>query len=210
MLKNKKALTLVEVMLAAVMVAIVSLALNAMLVNGITVWKYVTKSTPEIDMNLFFERFSADLRNTFYYQDSVFSGNEQNCSFPTLTSGKGLVSGFSKLSGRAKYYYDKESRAVELEYSNLSTPQNINKPEPRVLISDVKDAVFSYYFYDQQKKDFFWSPQWPPDKYYGTNTAMPLEVKVTIAVKNEETAITMTKTIKLPAGGLSQEERTGT
>ena len=203
MRKNKRAFTLVEMLLATIMVAIVSLALNTMLINGIKVWMFVNKESPEIDMNLFFERLNADAGNSFYAKNYKFSGDAEKCSFAALVPGKQFAGGFTSVPGAVIYSFDKDAETLNVEYLDRSELFADTRSAPRVLVKNAEKAEFSYYYYDQQKKEFFWSAQWPPDKYYGTNILMPLALKVTVSLKDGELIKTDTRTVRFFVGGLA-------
>ena len=83
-IKQKNALTLIETLLVVSFVSLVSIAIYKSLASGIKVWGKAHDLVVEEDIAVFFDKITSDLRNTFYYSDLDFYGENYRMSFPTI------------------------------------------------------------------------------------------------------------------------------
>jgi Tfp pilus assembly protein PilE len=71
---NNLGFTLVEMLIVAVTLSIVSLAMYAIFNNGLKIWQRVSSQIPESEVNIFFDKFSLDLKNTVRFSGIKFQG----------------------------------------------------------------------------------------------------------------------------------------
>ncbi|MCP4650251.1 MAG: hypothetical protein GY853_09270 [PVC group bacterium] len=200
---RKSGFTFVEMLMSTAMSVVLAIVLYVMLSNGIKVWQLVTRDSPQIDVNLFFERITEELQNGFAFSDQALTGGETEFTFSTvLKSGPGWEDYFESVAGRVSYSYDEQEKTLhrkEVDYQRLFSK---HKPIARQLLEEVQSFSLQYYFYDQEKETFFWSSIWPPLELESMQTVFPLAVKIKLAFVDNKTIEQRIKTINIPAGGI--------
>ena len=201
-LKNKKGLTFIELLLATVMLSVLSIALYGMLSSGIAIWQKVNQETPQIDINLFAQKLEIELRNCVYFKKIPFVGQENMLSFPSLVSVPAGENGFSQGLGKVIYSYDAEEKAIKRNYIDYRFLNSLKGPAPRVLVNNVQELHFAYYFFSKDKRQFFWVNSWPPSDMKEVLCVYPQAVRLTMVLDMGRTTQTRTKTVNIPIGGL--------
>lgn len=201
--RAREGLTLIEMLLVCVMVSVVGVVLYVMLANGIGVWQRVTKESPELNMNLFFEKIAEDLRNCFFYETIPFFGQENSLSFATVFKISPQESGFQQEVGRVGYFYEKSSKTLHREEANLSQVSSLyTSAMAEQLMQNLGAFSFKYYYFDKEKNDFFWLKSWPPE---GTvdkrQIGLPQAVRIELIFQEGKIEEKHIKTINIPCGG---------
>ncbi len=201
-LKNKKGLTFIELFLATIMLSVLSIALYGMLSNGITIWQKVNQETPQIDINLFVQKLEIELRNCVYLKKIPFAGRENMLSFPSLVNVPASESGFSQGMGKVMYLYDEQEKAIKRKYIDYRLLNSLKGPAERVLVNNVQELRFAYYFFSRDKQQFFWADSWPPPDVKEAISIYPQALRFTMVLDMGKTTQIRTKTVNIPAGGL--------
>lgn len=194
--------TFVEMLLATVMVSLIAVALYVMLANGIKVWEVVNQESSQIDINIFVERISEELKNSFDFKNIVFYGEKNILSFPAKLNVPERENGFMQGVGKVQYSYDSRTKTLsrqQFDYQQLCAGE---KAEPQMLVKKLDSFLFKYYFYDEEKKDFFWTNIWPPPELKSNTILFPLAVRIEMSFKENNTVKTYQRTISIPAGGI--------
>jgi len=197
---SNRGLTFIEMLLATVMVGVISVALYGMLANGITVWGELNKETSQIDINLFFERLEMELKNCIYFKDMKFVGGKEGFSFPAVVVGLNRDNGFSEGLGRIEYFYSPGEGMLRRNYIDYQQLNSIQRQPARVLVSNIIAMDFSYYFFSDEKKQFFFSEIWPPETSEKVSK-YPQAMKITFAVDMGKKIQKFIKTINIPIAG---------
>ena len=195
-MKRNRGFTLVEVLLVISLVAIVALALYATFSSGVRVMSLVDQAAEEEDLNIFFEKFSRDLQNTFHYATIPFLGQGDRLSFATsiqtdmrLGGGRGV--------GRVTYAYDPSERAI------LRTQEDINQifeeqtGQAQKVFFPLSSFRLEYYRYDAVKNSYEWKEEWEETE----EKIIPLAVKVLLRLQEEKGEKDVTRTVAIPVGG---------
>ncbi len=190
-------------LLATVMLSVLSIALYGMLSNGITIWQKVNQETPQIDVNLFAQKLEMELRNCVYFKKIPFIGDKHTLSFPSLVSVPAIENGFTQGIGKVVYAYDEQEKAITRKYVDYRFLTSLKGPAERVLVDNVQELHFAYYFFSKDKQQFFWAESWPPAEVKEAISTYPQAVRLTMVLDMGRTTQTRTKTINIPSGGLA-------
>jgi len=180
---RKKGFTLLEVLIVSVLLIIFEISIYTTFNNGIKVWKLLNTKVPEEDIILFFEKLSYDFKNSFSYKTLPFKGNSEKISFPTIivfSDSKKIKKGI----GEVNYYFDKYNHSLFREQANYSQIYQNKKSEPFQIVNEIKDLVFMYYGYDEEKKIYRWKNKWE-------EKTLPIAIRIIIEYKDGK----ITKTI---------------
>ncbi|MFC1666925.1 prepilin-type N-terminal cleavage/methylation domain-containing protein [Candidatus Omnitrophota bacterium] len=189
MKKNKRhAFTLIELLVASAILCVISLAIYATFNNGIKIWQKINRDMPEENVDIFFERFSSDLRNAFRFKGIGFSGGEYRLGFPTLINSPRL----EKTSvGQAIYFYDPLEETVTREERGFSQVYSGETGVIKQALESVESLRFQYYFYDSEEREYTWQDGWLKE-------GMPLAVRIELEFDNGIETIRFTKTVTIP------------
>jgi len=196
--KNKKAFTFVEMLLASAMIGIVSIAVYNVLSNGLRVWEVVHQETPQIDINLFFSKMEIDLKNSVHFSGVTFIGSAENIEFPSIIQAEPG----QRKAGKVRYAYEPSVKAVSRQQYDYPQIVGSDSPIPRIMIAKIYEFSFKYYFYDQKRKNFFWTSDWPPTKEMAEEQVFPQAVRVSMIWESEGIVENRIKTIEIPHGGM--------
>jgi|GEM_PF-6927215 len=191
-MKNKYGLTFVEVLITCFMVAIIGIAVYSSLNNGIKAWARVQQKMPEEDVAIFFDKFFNEVSNSFKYPNMGFIGNQTYFAFPTM-----IDSGI----GTTAYNFIPGKDCLERAHETYSDIFESKAPQFSCILSEVGAFVLAYYFYDSEKEEFIWSPEWPPTEGKPRDANMPLAVKIDLDVNYGKKTYGYTKVVCLPLAG---------
>lgn len=184
--------TLVEMLIVTVILSVVAMTTFAILSNGLRIWQTVNKPLPEEDLNIFFDKFSHDLSNTFKFTGIVFSGTIEKAEFPSLVNSLRLQ---EKTVGKLIYEYEPQHRILnryQLDFSDAYSGEN--KVDSQQSLSHVETLKFKYYLYDEQKKEYLWQDEWSEE-------GLPLAVRVELEFDNGAEINKFIKTVDIPSRG---------
>ena len=195
-MRSNRGFTLIEVMLAASIIAIVALALYATFASGIRVMSLVTRPVAEEDVDIFFEKLSRELQNSFHYAKIPFQGQNDRFSFATTIQTDKKLGGDHGI-GRVSYAYDSAHNAILRTQENVSQIyQELSGPSNKVFFP-LSSLQVQYFKYDPAEKTYEWKEEWEETE----DKAIPLAVKVVLHVQGEEKEQGIARTIAIPVGG---------
>jgi hypothetical protein len=177
MYSNKnKSFTLVEMAISAGLVVVIGLVVFSVLASGLRIWQRA--NTPYIgeDINIFFEKIAVDLRNSFAYEDIEFTGSPDDVRFATLVKTNSQYPGLDRGIGEVIYFFDKDKEIITKNKRNLSQLFLEEEADPQVVLTNVTECVFSYYYYDPIKEEYFWLEEWSFEDF-------PLAVSIKLKVE---------------------------
>ena len=181
------------------LVAMISIAIFGVFQSGVSVLELVATPSPDEDVQIFFEKFSRDLQNTFRYTGIYFHGEEEKVQFPTVISTRPELGGDQGI-GRVTYSYDSNERAIARLAENVSDiyEGKKSKGKPVAILHSVHSLKFEYFEYDPAQKQFGWIEDWTDEGDKKTNL---LAVKLEMELDDEGGSRTITRTIATPIGG---------
>lgn len=189
--KNKNGFTLIELLIVTALLAVISLAIYATFNSGVKIWQRVNKQIPEEDLDIFLEKFTLDLRNSFKFNGFNFLGEEKRFEFPTLVNSPWMN---KKTVGKVSYLYDSESSIIKRNLLDFSQIYNGEEGTTQELLKNVKSLKFRYYLYDKEKKEYLWQDEWLKED-------LPLAVRIELEFGNGTEIRKFTKTVNIPVSG---------
>jgi prepilin-type N-terminal cleavage/methylation domain-containing protein len=182
--------TLIEMLLVIAVVSVISLAIYATLNNGLKLWQKANRQLPEEDLNIFLDKFTVDLRNSFKFTGIDFSGAPFRMEFPTLVSSQALR---SRSVGRVGYGYEPGSGVLiraQQDFSQAYTAES----RPLPVLSNIKSLKFQYYVYDKEKKEYLWLEEWAKE-------GLPAAVRIELEMGYDSQDNKFIKTVSIPCSG---------
>lgn len=190
-MSSRRGFTLLELLLVVCMLSVISLAIYSTFNNGVKIWQRLNKPLAEEDVGIFFDKFSRDIRNVFWFSGIDFSGSGKSLEFPTLVHSVRLQ---KRTVGQIGYFFDSASGSLKRTEKDLTHITEDEKGLVMDVLSEVRDIKFSYYFYNKEKNLYEWSEEW-------TEKDLPVAVRVKIRVEDDGERKELAKTISIPASG---------
>jgi len=176
------------------MFALIGLTLFSTLNNGIKIWQRLNQTVKQEDVNLFFDRFSTELRNSFKFKTIEFRGNKEQINFPTLAAsslqGSMVIRGISEVS----YSFDKADQELSKELRTYSQIYKGESGSNQKVLKDIDSLKFTYYYYDEDIEEYAWLEDWQSQN-------LPLAVRIELGFyidADEYELQTITRTIDIP------------
>ncbi len=188
--RNNSALTLVEMLIVVMILAVVSLAIYSVFSTGIKIWQHVNTSKINDDLNIFFDKLALELRGSFDYEGLEFLGRGDGLIFTTLVKSQRLG---NKSVGRVGYHYNYMKESIERQQKDFSHIYQEDKGRSSKALEDVSSCRFSYYFFEEQTKEYIWLEEWQ-------QKGLPLAVRLDIELENAKKTSRFTRTVTIPAG----------
>ena len=198
----KYGFTLIELVLVTAILAVIGMAVYGTFSNGINIWKKVTEDSVAENINLFFERISFDLRNSFKLTGIRFKGERTQVSFPSRVKYIG-ENGIENTIGQITYSLDGRKKTLKRKEENYSEVYNKKAGSTRILSENISSLKFKYYVYDANYKKYSWVTHWQErDETFGIQVEeqLPLIVKVEVGIPSEKGEQIFVKTVQLPTG----------
>lgn len=194
--KSNSGFTLVEVLIVTVILAIISLAIFSTFSNGIKIYNRINSEATLADAVIFCDRFGQDLRNSLNFTLIKFVGKPEELEFASILNSPRM----QKFSvSRIKYAWDSSSEKIQRFTSDYSGVYSQEEALARQSLDKVKSLVFSYYYLDNQTKDFAWAEEW--DKQ-----TLPIAVRMELEFKDKPEA-KFTRSFDIPVAALSNETK---
>lgn len=187
-MKNKFAFTFVELLLVTLITAVIFFALYAILSSGLKIFRWASEPLAQEDVHMFLERFQQELRNTFSFQSIPFLGDSQRIEFATLVKTNFFP---APVIGKVSYSYHRNAKRILKETLDISQIYS-GSGESMVVLEEVEDCKFSYYFFNPEKNIYEWKEA--TDTYF-----LPFAVKLEFKLKGQDVFIR--KTVSLPLSG---------
>ena len=182
---NKRAFTLIELLLTMAIFAVVSLAVYSTFSQGLKVWKRANQmNIGERKVLLKVEKLARQIRQAFNHKDIALLGEKEKIAFPQVVNYE-IV--------RLTYAFDAGSQEIMLASERLSDiiKEEEKKDTPELkfqsYLAKVENLSFSYLVYDIQEKSFIWKDEW-------TDKKLPLAVKINLTINGK----IQTSTIFIP------------
>ena len=197
---GKGGFTLIELLLAVLIISFLGEALYGVFTQGIRLWRRAVREKPEIEIDLYFEKLTADLRNAFNYPKKPFIGNEEAMEFYSLSdsvpqiSRKGAGLGAAIQPIRIQYQYRSEAKSIYRAVTDYFGILSSTKESARV--SEVaRHIVRSEYRYFRNDPRHFmdWVLRWSAD-------CAPDAVKVNLDYEDQQKVKSVSKIISVPSG----------
>lgn len=190
--KASRGFTLVEVLLSISLISVLGLVVYATLNSGLRIWYRANTTCIGEDVNVFFEKLSLDINNSFPYKDIEFIGNAEGFQCASIVSTDSVNPGLARGVGEVSYFYDKERQAILRKKRNLSMIFKEKDGIAQEVITNVTSGRFQYYYYDPRFKEYFWVEEWKK------GSGIPLAVSVKIDISYGKKDYKFSKVIIIP------------
>jgi prepilin-type N-terminal cleavage/methylation domain-containing protein len=196
MRKNSgSAFTLIELLVVTVMLSIVCLAIYSTFASGAKIWQRVNRLDSNEDVNIFFDRFTSDVKNSFNFTGLDFTGKIDRFQLATLVTSPALG---ARTVGLAVYSYSEKSLSrSKSDYSQLYEETQVPS---RHYLKGVDSCRFSYYKYDLDTKEYSWVEEWNKE-------GLPLAIRMELTVGGEENPMKFVKTESIPVSSKVKDEQ---
>lgn len=186
--------TLIEMSLVTGLIAMIGLAVYGSLSSGMKIWQRANKKMPEVEINIFFDKISNDIRNWLIFSAIVPEGKRGALSFP-LMQEKGLTKDKMAVGfGKVRYYFDKQAGCVYRDYQDYSQlAAEAKKSQPQLIISGIESLSFKYYYFDIAVKRGSWDDE--------LDKEIPSAVKIDINFEDNKKIKKLTKIITVYVWG---------
>jgi prepilin-type N-terminal cleavage/methylation domain-containing protein len=189
--KIKGGFTLIELLIVSALLSIVALATYATFTSGIKIWQRVNTPVLEEDVNIFFDEFSLDLRNSFKFHGIGFIGKKDKLAFPTLVNSSRLN---KRTVGKVIYFYEPMTETLNKDKRDFAQVYEDERGIITQLLNNIISLRFQYYLYDKEQKEYFWLDEW-------SNEELPFAVRVNIEFNDGIQKRSFTKTVAIPTSG---------
>ncbi len=170
LMRSLTGFTLVEVLIVTVILSVISLAIFSTFSNGLKIYNRINSEVTLEDLIIFFDRLGQDLRNSLNYSTVNFTGKDEELEFAGIVNSPRMQ---KRTVGKIKYVFDPSAEKLSRFTGDYSSVYNQEWLGSRQTLEKIKSCVFSYYYYDNQTKEFSWLPEW--DKA-GVPVALRLEL----------------------------------
>lgn len=187
--------SLVEMIVSMVVVACLGTALYATLAQGVRLWTRASKDRGEWRADLWLEKMTEDLRNTFQDPKWPFRGTRTALFFSTLVYGSD-PKGSGLIPVYFHYAFDPRIKAIIFQKYDLVRVL-ASRPEGSVsgtALGALTGLELEYLGYDAKIKAYQWESEWNKDCF-------PAAVKITIKPENINPR-KWVQTIPMPAGSV--------
>ena len=197
--KQTSGFTLIETVLVAAMLSVVALAIYSTFNSGIKIWQRLTKGASAEELNIFLEKISGDLRNSFKFTEIKFVGRGNSISFASLVLTEMGQKEKDLVVGEVGYCFDAQAETINKWQANYSQVYQNKSTPPRQVVDNVKSLGFQYYYYDPKEEVHIWKDGWQQEQ--GEEEKIPLAVRIMIELLEDVERKEITRTIAIPAGG---------
>jgi len=186
--KNRRGFTLIELLVVCGMMAVISLAVFSSLSSGIRLWQRLGNLKMNEDLNIFLERFSADVANSFEFSAIGFQGKDDSLDMPALVKSQ-----FSRkdIPGKVAYAYDRQNRALTRSQMDYSQIYQDSRVTPKQSLTGVNSCKFSYRVLDNRTKKYYWSEE-------SLAGRLPESVRLELGLDQESGGYIFNRTVSVP------------
>lgn len=180
--------TFIEMLIVIVMLSVISLAIYASLSNGVKIWQRIyAKQAIEEDMDIFWDRFTHDLKNTVSFLPINFFGEKDTLSFATIVNSRELQ---KTTVGKVSYAFNQQAGIINRKQADFSRVFEGREPEVTHSLKDIKSLKFQYYYYHNENKEYLWQDEADKD--------LPLAVRVECEYVDGPNSDTFVRTVSIP------------
>lgn len=187
---------MIEILLVVSLMSVISVALFHTLTNGLKIWERSRQFSIEEDIDIFFDKISRELQNTFPFTQMGFEGKETSLRFAasvrSLADAKlGLEPGaMVERIGSVEYYFDPWKKTVYKRQANYSQAIEHKAGQETPLLHHVKALKFLYYFSDADGNI----------DHTKSISSIPVAVQIEIEPENDDAEGNAVKLVNIPVG----------
>ncbi len=174
-LNAKHGFTLIEVLIVTLILSIISLAIFSTFSNGLKIYNRINSEVTLEDLVIFLDRLGQDLRNSLNFSTINFTGKAEELEFAGITNSHRMQ---KRTVGKIKYVFDSSAEELSRFAGDYSLVYNQEWLSSRQTLEKIKSCIFSYYYYDNQTKEFSWLPEW-------NKAGLPVALRLELGLKDK-------------------------
>ena len=189
--KNKReprAFTFIEMIMVVSLLSLVSLAIYTTFNNGLRIWYRINAQLFEEDVNILFDRFARDVKNSCRFSGMHFLGSPDKLELVTLLDSPRMA---KHTVGVVIYFYSEQSEILNREERDFSQVYNNDNGRVMQSLKNIVSLKFQYYAYDSEKKQYVWLDEWLDD-------SLPLAVRMELEFDHGAGTDKFSKTVSIP------------
>ncbi len=183
--------TLIEVLIVTLILSIISLAIFSTFSNGLKIYNRINSEFTLEDLVIFCDRFGQDLRNSLNFTGINFTGKDDEVEFAGILNSPRMQ---KRTVGRIKYAFDPSKESIIRFANDYSSVYSQEEAPIRHSLDKVKSCVFSYYYFDNQTREFAWLAEWGKDGF-------PVAIRMELEFKDNPES-KLTRTFNIPVGNV--------
>lgn len=198
-MRNQKGFTVVEMIVSVLILSFLGAVLYTTFSQGLKLWYESVRDRPEMDIDLFIEELTADLRNAVSLKEAPLRGTPLSVEFLTRDR-KRIGEKEVDTPARAIYFFDAKTQviaATKVPYENVLYPPK-GKTVAQAALDHVSSWKLEYYDYDTERKQEFWRTKWEKNCF-------PQAIKMNLQHGNMPQT-NLTRVIPLPGAGVCPEQ----
>ncbi len=148
---NRKAFTLIEILIVTALLAAVSIAIANAFSNGLKLWARADRLTQQTQAGIFIDKFSEDLRQTHPMSTLRFKGRSTEIQFPTqvLTLADPHSTRHNEemvnTIGAVRYRFDPATKSIYRSQANYSQALKSKFSDEQVVVDGIEEVSLTYY-----------------------------------------------------------------
>ena len=183
--------TLVELLFTVCLVGVLSLVVYATLSNGIRLWQRMNQDLVLADVNIFLDRFSTDVKNSFVFAGIDFTGDNGRLELAAVVKSPRFE---GKTVGKIVYVYNQDKKELQRQFKDYPGVYSREEGRTSHRLRNIRSLSFEYYYFDKEKKEYQWKEEW-------VDTALPLAIKMALELSDGTKTYGFTKTVSVPCAG---------
>ena len=184
--------TFIEMIIVMGMLSVIGVAIFTTLSNGINIWNRLNQAVTQEDINIFFDRFSSQLRNALNFSTIEFKGDKHEISFASIVTTPEKVQSQNTGIGQVTYTYNKSKKTITRQVKNYSQLHKRHKGLQQELLGNIHFFEFNYYSYNKKLKEYFWQDEW------WRQEGLPLSVRIELEFQDDKEYKNIIRTIDIP------------
>lgn len=204
-LKAARGFTLIEFMLVAALLSVIGVALYASFSTGINAWQRINAGTTLEDINIFLDKISSELRNTFLIKGMLFQGENDAVRFPVISYGRDNKKNLGREIGEVHYAFHQTSQGIYRTYRRYSEVYQEKNVSAERIAGPIQSFEVQYYYYDPQEEEYLWTSAWQNETDVlgeaGEEEKLPAAIRMIITLRPEEGGRQIVKTVTVPSSG---------
>ena len=179
-MKKRRGFTLIELLLGFLLFSLIGAGLYSTFQTGLMAYRRSEEGLAFYhEMRLFWNRFLRDVSNMFDYALVPVTADRDELEFATRLK-RYSAEGATEDLYRVRYHF-RDGRLYR-EMENLREGEQKTSVKPEEVLGRVRDAEFSYAFYDEENHTLTWQRDWPSRPYFG----VPKGIRVVLTLAESD------------------------
>ena len=192
--RGQNGFSLIELLLVSALVPVIAFVIYSNFASGMRLWQASQKQGSAEDVQIFFQRASADFEQAFKYASIPFEGSSGEVMFACPVQADAALGGDRGI-GQARFFYDGGHKQIVRSVKNLSQISEDRPGTEKVLLRGVESLEISYFVHSLVDKNYRWGYELDPKA-----KELPVAVRFQMVVDDGGQKKPFTKTFTIPVG----------